>query len=357
MTGFFIYFTDYIMKKLILGILIFVLIAAIAGWMFMGPATNFEGSKQTLYIRSTAATKEAVLDSVGTNKIVKQASLFNWLADRMHYWEKIKPGKYDIKKGSSLVTIVRQLRNGQQTPVNFTINKIRTKEDFARLVGKRFECDSLQMMLFLNSTDSLRNYGVTTEDAVTAILPDTYTFLWNTTPDKIYKKFWDGAQAFWSDERQRKAQNLGLNPAHTYILASIVEEETNASAEKGTIASVYLNRIKTGMPLQADPTVKFALKDFGLKRIYEKHLLTESPYNTYRNRGLPPGPICTPSKATIDSVLTSPQTNYIYFVASPLFNGTHIFASSYADHLKNAKAYQQALNERLAAAKPKTGAL
>jgi UPF0755 protein len=285
------------------------------------------------------------MDSLRTNKIIKHERIFSLLADRFNYWQSIKPGKYEIKKGSSLLSIIRMLRNGQQTPVNLVITKLRTKEDLARLAGSRFEFDSAQMMAFLNNADSLKKYNIDPERSMALVLPDTYTYFWNTTPAKVYKKLAEESERFWTAERKQKAQSQGLDPVQAYTLASIVEEETNASAEKGNIASVYLNRISKGMPLQADPTVKFALKDFGLKRIYQKHLEVESPYNTYRNRGLPPGPICTPSRKTIDAVLNSPKTEYVYFVASPKFDGTHDFSVTYDEHLKKAREYQSALNQ------------
>lgn len=334
------------MKKVILFLVILLLLgAAVIAWVFIGPATAFDNTKKTLYISSAAPIKRAVMDSLTKNEIVKNDQAFEWLANRMNYWSMIKPGKYEIKKGSSLLNIVRMLRNGQQTPVNLVITKLRTKEDLSKLVGRKFETDSAQMQNFLNNNDSLKTYGITSELAMTMILPDTYTYFWNTGPEKIYKKLADETVKFWTPERKQKASAQGLTPVQAFILASVVEEETNASAEKGNIASVYINRINKGMPLQADPTVKFALKDFGLKRIYEKHLMVESPYNTYRNPGLPPGPICTPSKATIDAVLNAPRTNYLYFVASSDFNGTHVFSATYEEHLKKAKEYQNALNQ------------
>jgi UPF0755 protein len=282
---------------------------------------------------------------------VKHTAAFAWLAGQLKYWNNIKPGKYEIQKGSSLLTIVRMLRNGRQTPVNLVITKIRTKEDLARMIGHRFECDSAQMIAFLNNPDSLQPYGADTANALWRIIPDTYTYFWNTTPEKIYDKLYAASKKFWNDERRQKAERLGLSPQQVYTLASIVEEETNAHSEKDTIASVYLNRLNKGMPLQADPTIKFAMRDFGLKRIYQKYLFTESPYNTYRNRGLPPGPICTPSKTTIEAVLNAPQTDYLYFVANSAFNGTHVFSNSYAEHMQKARAYQQVLNQRDSARK------
>ena len=335
------------MKRVFLLIAILAVVGAlIIGWTFLGPATAFDTPKKAFYIGSTAATKEAVLDSINKNDIIKSTSAFTWLADRMHYWKSIKPGKYEIKKGSSLLTIIRMLRNGRQTPVNLVINKIRTKEDLARIIGNHFECDSLQVVQFLNNDDSLKKYGTDTTTATWVIIPDKYTFFWNTTPKKIYQRLYDESKKFWTEERKQKANAQGLTPLQVYILASIVEEETNANAEKGNIASVYMNRLTHHMPLQADPTIKFAMRDFSLKRIYEKYLFTPSPYNTYRNTGLPPGPICTPSKTTIEAVLNAPKTDYLYFVANSSFNGTHVFSNTYEEHIKKAHEYQQALNER-----------
>jgi UPF0755 protein len=326
--------------------LLFLFGAIVAGWIFIGPATGFSSRKSVIYISSSAANKNAVLDSLRKNHIINNEWAFNVLAERLHYWDNVKPGKYEVRKGTGLLNIVRMLRNGSQSPVKLTIKHIRTKEDLARMTGRLFECDSASMMNFLNSPDSLQRFHVSTEQAITLVLPDTYTFYWNTTPGKIYKKLADVAAGFWTKPREEKANRLEMTQADVYILASIVEEETNADAEKGNIASVYMNRLHKGMPLQADPTVKFALKDFTLRRIYEKHLLVESPYNTYRNKGLPPGPICTPSRKTIDSVLNAPQTSYLFFVANPAFNGTHVFSTTYEEHMQKAKAYQEALNKR-----------
>jgi UPF0755 protein len=232
------------------------------------------------------------------------------------------------------------LRNGTQADVKLVITKLRTKEDFARLAGNRLEFDSTKMWKFLNTNDSLSKFGVDSSTSMYHILPDTYTFLWNTTPASVYQKLYNESKKFWNDERKASAQALGLSPLQAYTLASIVEEETNAAEEKDTIASVYLNRLKAGMPLGADPTIKFALKDFAIKWIHGEMLSVSSPYNTYQNKGLPPGPICTPSKATINEVLKAPQTPYFYFVASSAFNGTHLFSATYAEHLVKAKAYQ-----------------
>jgi len=330
------------MKRLLVILLIIIIFcAAIAGWILLGPATGFSAQEKSLYIRNNAATKKAVIDSLVKNNIITNETAFEFLANRLNYWKNIKPGKYEIKKGSSLVTIVRMLRNGRQTPVNFTINKIRTKEDLAEMVGRKFECDSTAMLNFRNSEDSLKKFDTSPELAITNILPDTYTFFWNTYPSRIYQKFYDASKKFWTDERKQKAQALGLSPAQAYILASIIEEETTNDKEKDTIASVYLNRLNSPTRLlQADPTLKFAVKDFALKRIAGDILNTQSPYNTYKVPGLPPGPICTPSKKTIDAVLNPAKTNYMFFVANSKLNG-HLFSATFEEHLKKAAQYHE----------------
>lgn len=330
------------MKKLLLTLLVLLVICgAVAGWIFLGPATDFSSSEKALYIRTNASTKKAIMDSLTRNRIITNETAFEFLANRFNYWKNIKPGKYEIKKGSSVLSIVRMLRNGSQTPVKFTINKIRTKEDLAEMVGRKFECDSTAMLNFLNSGDSLKKFETSPELAVCNILPDSYTYFWNTYPSKIYQKFYDASQKFWTDERKQKAQALGLSPAQVYILASIIEEETTNDKEKDTIASVYLNRLNTGIKrLQADPTLKFAVKDFSLKRIAGEILNVESPYNTYKYPGLPPGPICTPSKKTIDAVLNPAKTNYMFFVANSNLNG-HLFSVTFEEHIKKAAQYRE----------------
>jgi UPF0755 protein len=321
-----------------------LLVAGYFGWTFLGPATGFRSDVRYLYIPSASATKEAVLHLLEKDSMVTHPGSFSWLANRMGYWTAIKPGKYRIAKGDNLLSIVRKLRNGQQEPVNIVILKFRTRESLAGAIGKKLECDSSALLSFMNNRDSIDAYGVDTNTVMTVIFPDTYTYFWNTTPRKVFTKFYEAYKNIWTEERKRKAAAHGLTPATVYILASIIEEETNYQPDKPLMASVYLNRVNKNMRLGADPTVKFALRDFELKRIYEKHLAVESPYNTYRSYGLPPGPICTPTLETLDAVLNAPATDYLYFVAKSDFSGAHVFTSSYSDHLKYAKEYQEALN-------------
>jgi UPF0755 protein len=223
--------------------------------------------------------------------------------------------------------------------------------DLARLIGKNFKADSTQVMQFLQSNDSLKAFGVDTNTAMTLVIPNTYSFYWNTPLHNIFKKLAAEKEQFWAkNNRKEKAAKLGFTPEQAYTLASIVEEETIRDDEKGNIASVYINRLRIGMEMGADPTIKFALNDFSIKRILEKHLNVQSPYNTYRNTGLPPGPICTPSIVTIDATLNAPKTDYLFCCAKADFSGYHNFAATYEQHLKYADEYQKELN-RIAKAK------
>lgn len=329
------------MKKSIkILLLLFLLILVGAAWILFGSGTAFKAQKEYLYIRSDAATKEAVMDSIRKNKIVSSTGMFDFIANRLGYWDAVKPGRYEIKKGMGTLSIVRLLRNGNQSPVNLTITKLRTKEDFARITGNKFEFDSAQMISLLNNDDSMEKFDADTTSALWPIIPETYSFLWTTSPSAVYRRLANESKKFWTEERKAKAQAIGISPRDAYILASIIEEETTNHKEKDTIASVYLNRLKKGMPLQADPTLKFATRNFALKRIAGPILDVASPYNTYRNRGLPPGPICTPSKITLNAVLNPAQTPYLYFVANTRLSG-HLFSTSFQEHLQKARGYWQ----------------
>jgi UPF0755 protein len=213
----------------------------------------------------------------------------------------------------------------------------------------------LQMIHFMNNNDSLKKYGVDTNTVMAIVMPYTYSINWNSSAGKIFDQFYTAYKKFWTDQRKTKADTLHLTPLQVITLASVVEEETNKKEDKFKIASTYLNRIRTGIRLQADPTVKFAMKNFALKRVLGVHLQTVSPYNTYMYAGLPPGPICTPTAETIDAVLNAPATDYLYFVASYKFDGTSIFTSNLTDHSKYARLYQQELTRRMDSAKKANG--
>jgi UPF0755 protein len=333
------------MKKrtgVILFLFTVIIVAGYIGWQLFGPTVN-SPENNFLYIR-TGSTYQNVKDSLELKNVISNVSIFEKVAKYLKYENAVKAGKYKITDGMSVVNLVRMLRSGDQFPVNLVINKLRTKEDLAKKIGDRFEPDFTNALAFINNHDSLSKYNLDTNTVLTVIIPDTYTFNWNTSVSKIFRRLYAEHQKFWNTKRKAAASALGLNKMQVYILASIVEEETNKQEDKGKIASVYINRMQSGMRLAADPTVKFAMRNFGLKRIYFKHLAYPSPYNTYLNAGLPPGPICTPSVKTIDAVLNAPATDYLFFVAKPDFSGYSNFSHGYEEHKRNAKAYQQALD-------------
>lgn len=333
-------------KKLVISVLIVVVLAAtVAGWQFFTSNTAFSEKSKYLYIHTGHANWPEVLKSVKDSNLVNSPAALDLLATRLEVPQKIKAGRYEIKKGMSLMDIVRLLRNGTQAPVKLIITKLRTKENLAGFLGRKMEVDSNAVLAYLSNPDSLQQFGVDSNTVMAIVFPNTYTYFWNAPLHTIFDKFYGEYKKVWTDQRRQQAREHGLTPITAYTLASIVEEETNARDEKGTIASVYLNRLNKGMKLQADPTIKFAMRDFGLKRIYLKYLTVESPYNTYMNAGLPPGPICTPSLQTLDAVLQSPQTNYLYFVAKSDFSGHHVFSETFEQHLVNAKEFQKAQDE------------
>jgi UPF0755 protein len=332
-----------IRKSLLVLIFLGFIVTALIGRFFFSN-TPFKEKAKYLYIPTGHASREEVMDSIKQNHLVSNPESFDFLASKMEVWKRIGPGKYEIRKGMGLFDIARMLRNRQQVSVNLVITKLRTKENLAALIGSKFEVDSNSVMQFINNADTLRKYNLDTNTVMTAVYPNTYTYLWTTSMSGIFRKLIAEYRRVWNDRRKSKADSLGLTPTSVYILSSIVEEETNLAAEKGLMASVYLNRLAKNINLGADPTVKYALRNFSLTRIYEKHLLTPSPYNTYRYKGLPPGPICTPTLATIDAVLNAPKTDYLFFVVKKDFS-QHVFTSSYQEHLKYAREYQQALNQ------------
>ncbi|SDD64389.1 endolytic transglycosylase MltG [Niabella drilacis] len=331
-------------KKFPYILLILLVLLGFITFKFLGPATH-QTEKGFLYVK-TGTTMEQLKQQLVEKNILSGISWFN-LASKALGYKVVKPGKYRVAAGTAIVSLVRMLKNGNQTPVDFVVTKIRTREALAGRIGRAFECDSSETIRFLGSNDSLGVYNLDSNTVMAAVLPLSYEIRWNTTPRAIFDKFFDAYKKFWTPGRQQKAAAQGLTQLQVITLASIIDEETNKAADKPKIASTYMNRIAKGMPLQADPTVKFALKDFGIKRILFGHLAVASPYNTYKNKGLPPGPICTPQQATIDSVLNAPKTDYLYFVASSNFDGSHIFTSNYQDHTKYAKLYQQALDTQI----------
>lgn len=268
------------------------------------------------------------------------------LARHSNYDEKIRPGRYALEPGMGALTFFRHLRNGHQAPVSLTTPNVRTKERLAEELGKKLMMDSNELLDALNDSVKCASYGYTPSTIISIFIPNTYEVYWNISVDKLLERMKTESEHFWNNDRKTKAKNLNLSPVEVITLASIIDEETANNGEKPMIAGMYYNRLMKGMPLQADPTIKFALQDFDLKRIYTKLLNVSSPYNTYKNIGLPPGPIRVASIAGIDAVLNMVEHDYLYMCAKEDFSGTHNFAETYSEHLKNAAKYSKALDER-----------
>lgn len=332
------------MKKLFryLFTLVIIALAAIAIMLYI-TATSFTGKTRYIYITSGADTKQQALNQLDT--IISNKTVFTLAANTMGVWKNITPGRFEIKKGENLLGILRTFQKNRQAIVMLNLGRVRTKESLARYIGKNFSTDSAAAIKLLNDSAYLQKFGVDTNTLLSILIPKTYTFKWDATLDTILSRFKTYHDNFWdSGNRVQKAADMGFSPLQITILASIVEEETTKESDKGNIASVYINRLHKNMALGADPTIKFALKDFSLTRILYGHLTVSSPYNTYIHKGLPPGPICTPSRNTIDAVLNAPATNYLYFVAKSDFSDTHHFSTTFEEHEKYAKAYQAALD-------------
>lgn len=280
---------------------------------------------------------------VGNPKSMKG---FKIIAEQKGYDKNIKTGRYAIKPTDNMRYLHRRLSLGYQTPVNLTIGSVRTMDRIARNASRQLMIDSTEIIGLLNDTAYLNTIGYTQQTIPALFIPNTYEVYWNISAEDFMKRMIKEHKVFWNEERIKKAKSIGLTPEEVATLASIVEEETAVNAEKPVVAGLYINRLKRGMLLQADPTIKFSLQDFGLKRILFKHLEVNSPYNTYKHAGLPPGPIRIPSIQGLESVLNHARHNYLYMCAKEDFSGTHNFAVTSAQHAANARRYQQALNRR-----------
>jgi UPF0755 protein len=332
-------------KKIILSLTLLLIIGA--GYFIFMPCTKFNEDKVYWFIKTGKSDKAAIIEQLIEADYIKGVLAFEYMGNMINLWPKIQPGKYEIKRGCNLFTFVRMLRNHQQASVNLVITKIRIPKNLAGIVSRKFECDSAAFLKFLQNDLALKPYAINKDNVLFMVHPNTYTLYWNAQPEDILQKIYSYHEAFWNEERKAKVAELGLTPLQATTLASIVEEETLVDTEKPIIARVYLNRLNKNMSLGADPTVKFATGNFELKRILLKHIheTAQSPYNTYTNKGLPPGPICTPEDATIDAVLNPDDNDYLFFCAAPGYKGIHNFAVTDKEHLENARTYQRWLNE------------
>lgn len=289
---------------------------------------------------------EQVTDSLKKQKILQDKLSFMFLSKLMKYRDNVKAGRYELTPGMSNYELISKLRAGKQDPVQLTIHNIRSKEELADKIGRQLALDSTRLIQTLNDSSKVSQYGFDTVSVITMFLPNTYEIYWNIGLNNFLDRMHDEYENFWTEERIAQSKKIGLNPFQVAILASIVQAETNIKSEMPRIAGVYINRLRNDQKLQADPTIKYALNDFSIKRVLNKHTRVNSPYNTYQNKGLPPGPINLASITAIKAVLNYEKHDYMFFCASPEFDGSHIFARSYQAHIINANKYRQALDER-----------
>lgn len=330
-----------------------VLVAGVCLWVGLRYLTdnrmpNFS-KEYVLYVYPDMSA-ETALDSIAAGAGVIRPGSMSRCAGKENLGGRICPGRYEIDPSMTSIYVVRMLCNGWQSPQKLTLSgTIRSKGKLASVIDRQMMVDSVTVDSLLNSNEFLQQFGFDSTNVFALFLPDTYYMYWTATPDEIFSRFRKEYDAFWTEDRLAKADSLGLSQMEVSILASIVSGETLKAFEYPAIAAVYLNRLRIGMKLQADPTVAYCF-DYKLNRILRVHTRVDSPYNTYRYAGLPPAPINVPPKACIDAVLNPDRHDYLYFCASPDFNGTHRFASTYREHLVNARAFQRALTARLRAA-------
>lgn len=340
--------TDKNRKYYLVGIITFsVLVTSFSYYFYQAfytPNVLVEDERPSYVKIPQGATFRNVSDSLFHNEIVNDMVSFSLVAKLMDYQENVKPGRYEIQPGMTNMQLVRALRSGQQAPLNLTFNNIRTKEDLAERITRNLEISPESFYELLADSAYIEKFGFNGETIMGMFVPNTYEVYWNTSAAELFDRMNKEYQRFWNENRRAKAAALGMDPQQVSVLASIVQAETVKVDERPKVAGVYLNRLRINMPLQADPTLVFALGDFSIKRVLNVHKEIDSPYNTYKNLGLPPGPINLPEISALDAVLNYQDHNYLYFCAKDDFSGYHAFATNLRDHMINARRYSNALN-------------
>lgn len=328
------------------GLTLLILSIAMARFYYLAvrPVIDLDGKAETYLYIPTDSDFNDVLKLLNATVNLQHREDFIWLSERKNYTHNIKPGRYRITNGMRNNDLINLLRSGKQAPVRVTITNIRSPEELAGKIGKAIETDSCQLIRLFRDPLFLKKFGLTTSGFFIFFIPNTYEFYWNTSGESLFEKMEREFKRFWNEKRRRQADSLKMTIPEIVTLASIIEKETNKNPEKPRIAGVYYNRLRNHIPLQADPTVIFAWQDYTIRRVLHSHLEINSPYNTYRNAGLPPGPICIPSIASVDAALHPERHEFLYFCALDDLSGYHAFARNLKEHQTNARKYQQALN-------------
>lgn len=306
-----------------------------------------EGKSEYFYIHTGSSFSDVVNQLYEQGYIINQAS-FEWVAEKKsNFKNNIKPGRYLLKDGMSNNDLVDLLRSGEQEPVKVTFNNVRTKQDLAGKLTKNLECDSIEVFQLITDDEFVSKYGFNQQTILTLFLPNSYEFYWNTSAEEAIQRMAEEYKKFWTPERKAKAAVLNLTQSDVAILASIVQAEQSVHAdERPKVAGLYINRLRKRMLLQSDPTLVYGIGDFSIRRVLNIHKEIDSPYNTYKYSGLPPGPINLPSITSLDAVLNYEEHDYIYMCAKEDFSGYHNFAKTYNQHLVYARKYQNELNKR-----------
>ncbi len=337
-------------KKLILSILgVLILGGTALGWYIYNKAfqnnINPDVKGPLEIFVPTGSTFNNLIDSLRAKQALKDYESFETLAKYKGLDEKTKPGRYIIQPGMSNNALVNMFMSGRQSPVKITFNNIRTRQDFADRIGSQLECGPEAILDQISDEAVAARFGLNKDNFIVIFIPNTYEMYWTTSAEEFVEKMHSEYEKFWTPERKSLAEKAGLSQVEVSILASIVQGESNKTDEMDEIAGLYINRLKKGWKLEADPTVKYAVGDFSLKRILKKHCETESPYNTYLHEGLPPGPINFPDPVVIDQVLHHAKHNFMFMCAKEDFSGYHNFAVTNAQHEANARKYQAAFRE------------
>jgi len=309
---------------------------------FQPNVTTGDQPSAYIYIH-TGADFPAIKNLLSAHHFIRDMKSFEWVAQKKKYDVRVRQGRYKICNGMNNNELVNLLRSGKQEPVRLILQNVRTPEELAGKIAAQVEGDSISILNLMHDPGYLREFGAGPVTVFTLFIPNTYEFLWNTTADQFIRRMYKERQKFWNDERLTMMSHEGLDIPGVITLASILEKETAKNTEKPVIAGVYLNRLRKGWPLQADPTLIFAWNDYTIKRVLSKHKEINSLYNTYKYTGLPPGPICLPSVSSIDAVLNYEKHAYMYFCAKDDLSGYHNFAVTLAEHNRNAERYQAAL--------------
>lgn len=327
-----------------LGLLVVLIVVALVIFM---PLVNKRANHTAIVKVPKGATEQQLTDTLSkyfgedyAASVVRGMQITGGGSDKLRY------GAWQIKEGDTPIRAARTLTHGGQASITLSFNNERTPRQVAAKVAGKLNLSADQVLDAMNDDRFMARYDLTSQTAMALFMADSFDFYWTASVEDLFNKLYENYDAFWTAERLKRAENLGLSQADIMTLASIVDEETNATSEKGIIGRLYLNRLQEGMKLQADPTVRYALGDFTIKRVGGDMLKTDSPYNTYMYEGLPPGPIRVVSGKTVDAILSSQPNEYMYMCAKEDFSGTHNFAVTYEEHQANARRYQQALDAR-----------